>query len=117
MSKPYLNIDNIEIQRDYVTKFLGVLIDGNLSWKSQISDVSSKISKSIGILYKTRDILNKKLLTKLYFSFIHSYLNYGNIAWASTHKTKLSVLYRRQEHALRVINFQNRYTRNLSLTK
>lgn len=107
---PCLNIDNIEIQRDPVTKFLGVMIDENLSWKPHICNVSSKIAKSIGILYKTRDILNKKLLTQLYFSFIHSYLNYGNIAWASTHKSKLSVLYRRQKHALRVINFQDRYT-------
>ena len=27
-------------------------------------------------------------MTNLYFSFLHSYLNYGNIAWASTTKSK-----------------------------
>ena len=73
-------------------------------------NVSSKISKSIGILYRTRCVLNKKLLTQLYYSFIHSYLNYGNLAWASTNKTKLEVLYRHQKHAIRVINFKDRYT-------
>ena len=28
--------------------------------------------------------------TIIYFSFIHTYLNYGNLAWGSTHKAKLN---------------------------
>ena len=86
---PVLMLDNIVIKRDKITKFLGVYIDENLSWKPQIENVSTKVAKSIGILYKSRHILNKSLLKQLYFSFIHSYLNYANIAWASTHKSKL----------------------------
>ena len=42
---PFLIMDNIVIERENVTKFLGVLIDENLSWKQYINDVSSKISK------------------------------------------------------------------------
>ena len=30
-----------------------------------------------------------KTFLKIYFSFIHIYINYANIAWASTFKTKL----------------------------
>ena len=30
-------------------------------------------------------------MATLYFSFFHSYLNYGNIAWASTTKSKLGI--------------------------
>ena len=112
---PDLYMDNILIQRENVTKFLGVLIDENLSWKPQISSVCTKISKSVGIIYKTRHLLNKKLLTQLYYSFIHSYLNYANIAWSSTHKTKLETLFRRQKHAIRTINFKDRYTHSKPL--
>ena len=68
---PFLKMDNIVIERENVTKFLGVLIDENLSWKQYINDVSSKISKSIGILYKSRGILKQPLLKWLYISFIH----------------------------------------------
>ena len=46
-------MDNILIERENATKFLGVLVDENLSWKQQINDVSTKKSKSIGILYKS----------------------------------------------------------------
>ena len=66
-------MDNIAIERENVTKFLGALIDENLSWKQHMNDVRkkiSKISKSIGILYKSREIVKQPLLKQLYFSFI-----------------------------------------------
>ena len=62
------------------------------------NDVSTKISKSIGILYKSRGIVKQSLLKQLYFSFIHCHLNYANIAWASTY------------NAARIINFKDRFT-------
>ena len=112
---PPLKIDNTYIRRDIVTKFLGVLIDENLNWKAQIAHVSSKISKSIGILYKATPILNKSLLKQLYFAFVHSYLSYGNIAWGSTHKSKLETLFRKQKKAVRIINFKDRFNHSKPL--
>ena len=56
---PNLLIQDIHIKSEYGTKFLGVFIDENLSWKQHIEILSSKISKSIGILYKSRDVLSK----------------------------------------------------------
>ena len=44
------------------------------------------------------------------FSFIHSYVNYANIAWASTSKSKLERLYHCQKHAARVTYHRDRYT-------
>ena len=56
---PFLKMDNIVIERENVTKFLGVLIDENLLWKHHINDVSTKISKTVGILYKSRGIVKQ----------------------------------------------------------
>ena len=106
---PNLLIEDIHIKREHVTKFLGVFIDENLSWKQHIEIPSSKIYKSIGILYKPRDALSKQCLKHLYFSFIHSYVNYANITWASVSKSKLERLYRCQKHAARVIYHKDRY--------
>ena len=93
-----------------ITKVLGVFIDENLSWKQHIEILSSKISKSIGILYKSKDVLSKQCLKQLYFSFIHGYGSYANVAWTSTSKSKLERLYRCQKHAARVIYDKDRYT-------
>ena len=103
-------IEDLHIKREHITKFLDVFIDENFSWKQQIEILSSKISKSIGILYKSRDVLSKQYLKELYFSFIHGYVNYANIACASTSKSKPERLYRCQKHAARVIYHKDRYT-------
>ena len=88
---PNYLIEDIHIKREHVTKFLGVFIDENLSWKPQIEILSSKVSKSIGILYKSGDVLSKQGLKQLYFSFIRSYVNYANIAWTRPVKVNLDV--------------------------
>ena len=35
-------------------------------------------------------------MRSFYYSFLHSYLNYGNIAWCSTSITKITKLYSKQ---------------------
>ena len=107
---PNLLIENIHIKREHVKKFLGVFIDEKWSWKQYINIVSSKSSKSIGILFKPRDVLSKQYLKELYFSFIHNYVNYANIARASTSKSKLKPLYRCHKHAASVIYRKDWYT-------
>ena len=107
---PFLKKDKIVIERKNVTSFLGVLFDENLSWKQHINDVSTNKPKSIGILYKSRGIVKQPLLKQLHFSFTHCDLNYANIAWASTCKSKLEGLYRHQKRAARIINFNDRFT-------
>ena len=85
-----MNIGTKEIERTQATKFLGVIIDEKISWKSHIDILNTKISKNIGILYKASSILSPENLKFLYFSFIQSYYIYANVAWASTHKSKLT---------------------------
>ena len=51
-------------------KYLGVFIDSTLSWKHQVSNISKRISRTIGIMYKLRPFLltferNKKCLLQL----------------------------------------------------
>ena len=81
-------------------KFLAILLD---EWRNHIASIENKVSKNLGILYKARTYLNLNSKKQLYFYFIHSYLSYGNIAWASTNKSKLNTLHRRQKHASRII--------------
>ena len=107
---PNLLIENIHIKSEHETKFLSVFIDENLSWKQHINIVSRKISKSIGILYKSGDLIRKQCLKQLYFSLIHNYVNYANIAWESISKSKLERVYSCQKHATRIIYHKYWYT-------
>ena len=57
-----LKINNKEINRVNEVCFLGVILDENLSWKAHISHIAHKISKSIGIMYRSSFYLFKSAL-------------------------------------------------------
>ena len=79
------------------------MLDENISWKNHIKTVENKLAKNIGLLYRAKQFLDEKSLKTIYFSYIHSFLNYANIAWASTHFTKLKTINYKQKQAARIV--------------
>ena len=73
--KPDLNfkieIDDKNIEKNDVTKFLGILIDENLSWKSHTSHIFKIVSKYNGIMRKIRPYLNQESHHTLYKTFFY----------------------------------------------
>ena len=76
------------------------MVDENLTWNDHIHILENKLSKNIGLLYRAKPYFDKNTMTTLYFSFFHSYLNYGNIAWASTTKSKRRKIASQQRQAV-----------------
>lgn len=78
----------------FCAKYLGVLIDFNLSWKTQVdSVVLKKIKRSIGMLSKLLYYVNITLLINLYYSLIYPFLTYGILLWGNAYTTTLQPLY------------------------
>ena len=46
----------------------------------------------------------------IYFSFIHNYVNYCNIAWVSTSRTKYDKILKTQKHVVRIIYNKDKFT-------
>ena len=84
-----MTFNNIEIKRENSVKFQGVIIDQNLTWKNDIEVLEKTFSRNIAVLYRASHLLDFKNLLKIYFSFMHIYISYANIAWASSFKNKL----------------------------
>ena len=59
-----------------------VSLDDNVSWKEPIKYLN-KITKDIGLMYRAKPFLDKESMLALYYSYIHSYLNYAKLAWGS----------------------------------
>ena len=108
MRLPNLNVNGFTIERESSIKFLGVWRDENLTWRDHIHTVENKIAKNIGLLYQGKHYLSDNCLKQIYFAYINAYLNYANIAWASTHKTKLKKVQSKQKHALHIIFNQSK---------
>ena len=77
------------LERKQFVKYLGVLIDSNLSWNNHVANVALKISKTIGIIARLRHFLPLSVLLNIYNSLIHPYLSYGLVVWGQTSKTNL----------------------------
>ena len=86
-----LTLNNVNIETPKVTKYLGILIDDNLSFKSHIHYLEPKLSRSVGVISRLRYFLPSSALINLYYSLIHSHLLYGLPVWASTYKTYLGL--------------------------
>ena len=95
-----ISIDNQNIVKVKETNFLGVILDENLNWKSEISHIANKVAKSIGIISRCSFFLPKMSLRMLYYSLIYPYFYYCNIVWASTFETNLCHLVIVQKHII-----------------
>ena len=57
---------------------------------------------------RAESFLGKHCLSTLYYSYIHTYLSYVNLSWASTNRTNLKELLSQQKHAIRIVNNKTR---------
>ena len=112
-----IQIDNRVIERVVKTKFLGVILDEQLSFKQHVTYVKNKLSKSIGIIKKAKQVLNKDCLLSLYYAFIYPYLLYCVIIWGACNQTTLDPIIRIQKRALKCMSNVPKDTPSLSLFK
>ena len=58
-------------------KYLGLIIDEFLNWKTHYTILRSKLERSIGLLAKLRYYVSPNLLRTVYYAIFDSYLMYG----------------------------------------
>ena len=83
-----LKIADNKIERKIAIKFSGIILGENISWEEHICTVETKLAKDTGLLCCAKPLPEEKSLKNIYFAYTHSYLNYANIVWASTYRTK-----------------------------
>ena len=79
------------------------MVDEHLNWNDHINVTENRLSKNLGLLHKAKQFLNAKAMKSLYFSFIHSYLTYGNVVCCSTSMNKTKKLFSKQKRAIKII--------------
>ena len=97
-----VSIDKVPIVEKKSTKFLGVILDSNLTWNDHLHKINTSVCKATGILWKLKPMLTKKTLLILYNSFVLPHLNYCNIVWGNCSKIKIDSLFILQKKAIRI---------------
>ena len=97
------SINCIPIENVKFFKFLGIILDENLSWKSHTNLVANKLSKVVGILNRLKVVYPEQALFFIYNSLFMSHINYGLLLWG-TNMNKISLI---QKKAIRIITRSN----------
>ena len=98
-----ISIDGVQISEVNFVKFLGLYIDKYLKWDVHISNISKKVSPVVGILYKISTCIPQSVRRVIYFSLIHSHLQYLNIVWGRAYQVHLQQLKVLQNKAIKNI--------------
>ena len=83
--------------------FLGVKLDNKLKFSKHTSDVSSKLSKNIGIFSKIYDKLPPQARLSYFYSFIYPYLTYNVTFWGKTYNRHTDPIVKLQKRMLRLM--------------
>ena len=94
-----LNINGSTIDQVSTFKFLGLHINSQLTWQTHINEISKRISRVIGLLYKMQNILPKNILLSLYNTLILPHINYCILSWGKKSDSILLL----QKRAIRAI--------------
>ena len=84
-------------------KYLGVVMDDKLPWKSQIAYIVSKAGKRIGLLGRIRKQLTTYSASKIFKAFIRPIFDYCDCTRAGCNKTDSNTLERLQRRAARIV--------------
>ncbi len=110
-----LYVKKFKITRVASTKYLGIIIDENLDWKSHIYNVCQELRKFIGIFYKLSFKLPLDILRTLYFALIFPRLLYAVEIYANTYLTYLHDLIILNNRLLRILQRKPRQTSSIDL--
>ena len=98
-----LKIANLPIERLTESKFLGVIVDENLTWSRHIKTIQTKMARYIGLMYKLKSQLPLKVRIQIFHSFVQSHINYCSLVWGFSAKTNIDSLFRAQKKGMRAV--------------
>ena len=101
---PKIELQGQQIQQVAQTKFLGIIIENDMTWQAHIKFLCNKTAKSIiGIIQKARVHLDTDTLVGLYYFFIYPYLSNGITVWGKATKSVLEPLFKLQKKVIRLV--------------
>jgi hypothetical protein len=101
--EPSIFLKSDRIDQVDQTKFLGLIVDENLSWDDHINYVVKKLSSGIYALRQMSRVCDLETLKIIYYSLIQSHISYGISIYGGTTKTNLDKILIQQKRAIRTI--------------
>lgn len=115
-----ITVGQTQINWSNEVKYLGLIMDSKLTWKSHITNIKNKFTASKNIVLplicrrSPLDLRNKLLIYK---QFLRPTLTYAALTWCSAAKTHINALEVLQNKYLRMITGARWFVRNNQILK
>ena len=96
---PSLFLNNSTLESVPSLRFLGIELDKNLKFNLHLLEISTKISKTAGIIRKLKDLFPSKVLINLYYSIVEPHINYCCLVFGGAYDAHLNPLIIAQKNA------------------
>lgn len=100
-NSPNCNCSEIEFVNQY--KYLGLTIDKNMSWKSHINNVCSKLRSVLCKLYHLRGVVNRATMYSVYYALADSIISYGLSSYGCTFQSYLDQINTIQKRLIKLL--------------
>ena len=100
ITTPDILVDNTKIECVDNFNFLGITLDRHLNWNAHLDKIATKLSQTIGIMYKLKEYLPQNIMKTIYNSLLLPHLNYGILVWGHKSSRIISL----QKKAVRIVN-------------
>jgi hypothetical protein len=99
--RPNIGYNNKQFSTCTQTKYLGLIIDPTLSWKSHLDHLMNKLSMACYAIRAVKPYVSQESLRAIYFSYFHSLMSYGIIFWGNCLIS--NNIFRLQKRVIRII--------------
>ena len=96
-------VNNERILISNSTKYLGVTIDQDLSWKEHIQDLCNTLKGMFSVFYNIRSYLTIEHIKTIYYALIYSRIKYGLAVYGSANKIIINKVQVLQNQLLKVL--------------
>ena len=98
-----LSLNGTFIKQVTSIKFLGIILDDNLTWLPHIEYLNNKLKSCIGAIKCIRQCLPKNQFINIYHTLFMSHLTYGISVWGGISPTSLDPLFITQKRCIRML--------------
>lgn len=98
-----IKINDEKIKRVKTFKYLGLVLDENLSFKQHIDHVMKKIRPFIPLMWKKGKYIPMRKRKQLYYAYVQSHITYMLPIYSAGSKTKVDRLQRVQNRCLKAL--------------
>ncbi|CAG5110753.1 Protein of unknown function [Cotesia congregata] len=106
-----IRLNNFNISEVEKTKYLGIIIDENLTFKDNANEIINKMARKLNVMYRLGNVISSYSKNLIYKTIIAPYIDYCSSVMINFSLADMDRIQKIQNRAMRLVLGVNKYTR------